>query len=415
MNDEESTSLPSDLSVLKIYGGLVILGGSNGFLGIGLISRTANKDATGATRPTEFLAPGSKRESITMLSEPTVAPSAAGAAGSVRKVMFCWPCQSSAEGKEDSQSSLSRSLSDESIPIYPHSAANANYITALAEAKVSPVFAAADSDGVVSIWQLPRSKYLQTLNPHSVLSNRSMHTIMKRLRPRLIGVINVNNLSHDQGQVFDKPSSKRSENAPEKVMKMQFVANDSYLIISTQRRLLLVTLHTQQEADYLRGMSISEMRGVSFAEGYEHHPEELMPKALRHQVLGFNNWVEMDRALPSLNAVFDIYVNENSSSMKAHPDRNVLSSLGNTARNSRHSFGAPLLGMDLHSAPTALPHAGMSFIEWRVVENDEPSVSAFSGLFGKKDGNAAKRCTVSRIVWTEVMITAAVERAKPCI
>ena len=40
LNDLETPFLPTTLSTVKLYGGLVILGGSQGFVGVGVVSKT---------------------------------------------------------------------------------------------------------------------------------------------------------------------------------------------------------------------------------------------------------------------------------------------------------------------------------------------------------------------------------------
>lgn len=413
MSEDETPLIPADLSIVKIYGGITIFGGSHGFLGIGLISRT-----TGESPAAMAAAAAASATSIT--------PGPADGASSgieyhphIRKAMFCWPCTDAITEDTPGASTAPTDNPTASPTSSPHLPQAHNFITALAVAKNATVFAAADTNGVISLWHLPKSKYLHTLNHLTVLSNRSMHTVIKRLRPKLIAAVNVHNLSHEQGQVFDKPSSRPQDTTLEKIIKMQFVVNDNYFLISTQKRLLLLTLKTQEVETASRGMSISEMRGVSFAEGGLAPDGAGSMPFMQNKVVystkihGFNSWVELDRALPGFNATFDVYVDESTSAMRVKPDNAVLSSLRNSI-----TFGmSPMVpGMDFPTKP-AIPHAGMSFVEWRIVENDDPSpITTGVSFFGSKiEASAAKKCTVSRVVWTEVMITAAIERAKPCI
>eukprot|EP00981_Chlorochromonas_danica_P012272 scaffold4731_cov175-Ochromonas_danica.AAC.18 len=446
VNENESPMLPADLSVVKIYGGLVIFGGSHGFLGIGMISRTTGAAPSAhppapPTTATNMTSGGPvDRASILVLNGEQPGGMRKGSVAvteeTARKVMFCWPCDSPPAPTSSSSSSSSsagpmQSPAGESgldegheVPVYPHSQHSQNVITAITTGQRSAVFAAADSSGLVSLWHLPRSKYLQSLNPHNVLSNRSMQAVMKKLKPRWLATLDLRQLT---------PPPPAPAITSEKVTKLQFAFNDSYLLISTQKRLLLIILSTKDVvmAGPQRGMSISEIRGISFAEGpgattgngtesttpIDVNNLSLGPSRVqtKREVLGFEAWVELDRALPHLQGIFDVFVDETTSAMPL-PQR--LSSL--SASRDPDDRMATDRHRDSSINGDAWPHADKSLVEWRILENDEPSPSGYSNIFftpggsKKNDHPSAKKCTVSRIVWTEVMISAALERARPC-
>ncbi len=219
--------------MVKVFGSdMVILGGSGGFLGVGAVGRT-----TGV------------------------------ALGRAHKVMYCVICRPPAATKSSSNSSSSNTAPINTL--YPHS--DQSVITTIACGVTATIFAAADSEGTVSLWFLDRTDEALRLSESPSKTNLAFYY---KIKPALQCALNVSSLlDRNQSAVWSE----------ERVLGLQFLCDDRYLAVSTSHRLLLLLV-------------TNASNGLS--------PTTILPYR-------FAGWVEVDRVLvPDSTGLFGFHVEE---------------------------------------------------------------------------------------------------------
>lgn len=190
----ESPVLQSDLTVVKLFGDMLIFGGKQGFVGVGSVGLT-----TGV------------------------------AEGISRKVMYCIACKqgTAAKASENASKGSSKNMKGAIAGAYPHST---NYaITSLAAGKKQNIFAAGDSQGVISIWYLNKDDDAIKFDKSPNKTNLGFYY---KIKPALRATVNLTFLK----------TPEVSNNTGEKIITMEFFNGDRYLVVSTTRRLLLLVL-----------------------------------------------------------------------------------------------------------------------------------------------------------------------------
>ena len=370
--EDESPFMPAHLTTLKIYGDVVLVGGEQGFLGYGIVSRTSATVESNTSRMTmATLAEGSKMDNTNMNGS--------------RKVVYCVPFFA-APGTDTfakinhTHNGLLASLSG-SLGC-PHDADS--IITTFEPALTASVFVVGDNKGKISLWHMPRNKELCSLSPNSVINTHAIRRITKRLKPELLSVLDLSSMDSTKpsdttfaaGKNFDA-----SVDHSERVIKLHFYSEDEYLVISTNRRLLLVTLKSEMDPT---GSKFCMYDGLSRSRSDSIESVAAMATRVSQTKLitGFDGWIQVDRALPGRKAVFDMFIGNK----KAGDD-----------------------------------NATRKIVQWKVLENDddlqEDKVATW--LKGNKKtvenvANKTRKCTVSRVEWTEEMFQAMFEKIKPC-
>jgi hypothetical protein len=372
---------------------------------------------------------------------------------------------------------------------YPHASNTSNEITAIAVASTLSVFAAADSNGLISLWYLPRNPNLGNCSIKSSVSNPTgLKKLMKRLKLYIITVLNIkqcdsfftqqtepsssstsstwqNGTERASGKSGKSPQKNTSSlpDIKERIVKLKFLASDSYLLVCTNRRMLLLAIQYQQfhpqfgnnnnhsmisnatsslvasssasstsssflthygpqsfEEAYSRGnsmdfSSIQSMNALkaasSSASSSSSSAGSLMPQQspIVRNVIGFSGWVELDRSVPRCYAMFDFFISdEYYETTSAATD---VTKGGSTAGSSTTGFTRKI-------------------IQWRAAEIDDEDEgkdgfkSPTTLLLGKKKVSSTssstlpdgilRKCTISRLQWTETMFEAALAKLKPC-
>ena len=301
---KESNFLQSRVRLhnIKLYGDLILFGGTEGFIGLGFITPTQDEDPAAAA--------SSPSLSIKCLSLDIASASA----------------------------------SDNIIN--PHSKAAS--ITGFAVAEKSAVFASFDSMGCFSLWHHPRHSNLCSLSAaDSVIRSSAAGTEYKESgkRPELICHVDVNSLVS---------SDPMNGTAAERIMKLSFVCSDTYLLVSTNRRLLLFVIQHSKQSEMGQSDSFKSFGTNSTIEG-------------------LSSWIEVDRSLEGCRSIFDMHFKE------------------------EHWFTKD------PGTQERTCHVKRRIVQWRLME-DEPSNASTS---------ATVPCTVSRFEWTEDMFQDALNNGKP--
>lgn len=430
---------------MKVYGDYLLFGGNKGYLSLGVLSKT--------------------KPSTMLLSPPTSATpqgkgSGANNVSTSKRVMFTIPLidtllETSVHYQNEKRKSSAAPAYDPNTSSgdggsgaggammlnYPHS--TSADITAIAVACYNSIFAAADSSGVISLWYLPRNPKLGNLSVRSSISNPSgMKKLYKRLKLYVITVLNIKNCDAPFAQQTDtnKSLSKKKMQAllsgsggvdgeiTERIIKMKFLYQDSYLLVCTNRRMLLFCVQYQQssmgfsammsqpstvatsafpqqsfEECYSRGtsMDFTSLQNNSALKSAFNASSHARP--LRN-VLGFSGWVELDRAVPRCYGIFDFFISEEY--------YDVLPNSGATS-------------------PTKQSGPSRKIVQWRAAEIDDEDegknldkgsklASKLKSLVPPSSTSSSssevllRKCTVSRLQWTEAMFEAALAKLKPC-
>lgn len=202
----ESPVLQSDLTCVKLFGDMLIFGGKQGFVGVGSVGLT-----TGV------------------------------AEGVSRKVVYSISCKQGGGGNGGSggaaSASSNRNIAGAIAGAYPHSSAGS--VTALAAGKRCNIFAAADSQGVVSLWYLNKDDDNLKYDKSPSKTNLGFYY---KIKPALQATVNLTFLKTNE-----------SMNAlVERVVHMEFFNCDRYLVVHTNKRLVLLVLsYPAQNPNYL--------------------------------------------------------------------------------------------------------------------------------------------------------------------
>eukprot|EP01033_Poteriospumella_lacustris_P014011 gene14011-10012_t len=407
VDERESPILSCALTVLKLCGDVVLLGGAQGYLGVGrfttlrLGTYTANaEEATG-------------RLSHSPQPSGNKARSAAQIPVGTRRVLMVHPFHAP---------------SGADAAAYPHAADSV--VTAMGMGSATSLVAVADSRGLVSLWEVP-SHYPHRVRPRA--SSSAMPTASSPAPPAA---------SSSSSSAAAAPATS------ERITKLVFAQHDHHLYVCTSQRLLLLTVDHNHQAN----------RRL--------HHGHTQQRSLR---ASFRDWVVIDRALPDLEGVFDVVPPPAVSAqlfqeqLPVPPD--VLEAMnataaataagsddagdddagGNDAASASASAAAtpkkPSLFSDEDGAEESLRTGRASavletadekdwkLIVWRALEYegapvDEANGSSSSTLLrslgvtlGASPSTAAlyakRRCTVSRVAWTLDMFRAALRSLRP--
>lgn len=380
MRTNESADLRSVLRCIKIYGDVILIGGSNGFLGVGAMGFTSSVDAAGEPMQVMFCVPCG-----TTQQEPTV--SAAHSPITFRS------------GSNDSTgASPVKTLNKTSSfmgagPGFPHR--KTATIVSIAAAQQAHRFVAADDEGTISLWYF----YKQNAISENI---ENLKTPKKSNRNRLPGD-NAANSAGGRGPqrrgseklMMRKPVLKAvlqlssidvaGVYGGERVVEMNFLLDESQLIVSTNKRLILLLLGKKGDvvstastpkAPQRRGSTMSSPL-TPFAPGPAGTP--YTPKGDVEEELGFIGWVELDRAIPGKVGLFAMHMS--------------------------HTY-KPLYD----GASTATIQRTIT--QWRITEEDQAVQSRFQLTAKKKAADGKTKCTVFRFEWTESMFSAALDQVK---
>lgn len=179
---------------------MMILGGKQGFVGIGSIGLT-----TGV------------------------------AEGVSRKVVYCINCKQGGGGGSSAGASGKGSIAGAIAGAYPHSATGV--VTALAAGKKCNVFAAADTLGVISLWYLNKDDDNLKYDKSPKKTNLGFYY---KIKPALQATVNLTFLK----------SADIKDALVERVLSLEFFNCDRYLMVHTNKRLLLIVMGYGQSPNY---------------------------------------------------------------------------------------------------------------------------------------------------------------------
>lgn len=199
LRTNDSPFLTSNLKCVKLYGEMVLFGGSNGFIGVGVTGRAPAVDDTPA-----------------------------------RRVVYCIPSNDSTvrtdTSPKNSSSSAAMSVDGSFLGVNPHS--KESTIKCFAVSHKSNIFAAADSLGIISLWYL--QKTIQEPSPQTKSAGKKgtasqLMTSIKTEFQSSVNLIGMGSSGNHKGQM---------------VISMQFMPNDTQLIVCTNKRMLILQLNT---------------------------------------------------------------------------------------------------------------------------------------------------------------------------
>jgi hypothetical protein len=466
---------------VKIYGDYLLFGGTKGYLSLGVLSKT--------------------KSSAMVLNSNNTSGGGGGNVSTAKRVVFTVPLidkvleSSSQYANEQIRKSSVTNATEAGVGATPTSTAiimpaiTMNYphsssgdITAIGIASYSSVFAVADSNLLVSLWYIPRNPKLNNLSVRSSVSNpNGMKKFMKRLKVHVITVLNIrqcdysNNADQSQpgssspntseklsgGSSSKKGAEKRKSGSSrqfshdgnnninkleERIVKLKFLLNDAYLLVCTNRRMLLLAIQYQQASPvhhhHQSSQSIphqafeeSFSRGTSmdFSASFQGSSAALtsafqspMPMAHLHQVrnvVGFSGWVELDRAVPRCYGIFDFYISDDSTegALQGQPQRKIVQwraaeiddedegkATTSMTASLLSSWSGKSSSKNADGTPTKRPSTtttggGSSSFQSAAVA---ASQSGGEGIL--------KKCTVSRLNWNAQMFQDVLMKLKPC-
>lgn len=389
MRPNESSDLRTSLKCLKIYGDIILLGGSNGFLGVGAMGFTSSVDAEGSPMQVMFCVPYGNNQ-----HDPSGPNSPMRGSGD-GEPSFQYPSDPS-ESWRSPQQKYARSgsfMMNPSGPGFPHR--RTSTVVSIAAAQEAHRFVAADDEGTLSLWYFHKhnaiSENLENLKTPRKMAHNSRRSLatpgsapkrrgsekLQVRKPMLKGVLKLS--STDPQGIY----------AGEKVIKMNFLMDESQLIVSTNKRLILLLLGKRADASSPKaartpavpafttpatpGSNSSNVHsdGMHTPTPIHTHDEELE--------LGFIGWVELDRAIPGKVGLFAMHMSVNyvpaySGAMSATIQRTIT--------------------------------------QWRITEEDQAVASRFQLSTKKKSPEGKNKCTVYRFEWTETMFSAALDQIK---
>ena len=381
----ESSDLRTSLKCLKIYGDIILFGGSNGFLGVGAMGFTSSVDAEGAPMQVMFCVPyGCNQHDPSGPNSPMCSTSAEGefSGATNPNESFCSP-----KGKYARSGSFMMSAG----PGFPHR--RTSTVLSIAAAQEAHRFVAADDEGTLSLWYFSKhnaiSENLENMKTPRKMAHNQRSTPGRAQRrgseklqvrkPILKGVLKLSS------------TDPTGSYAGERVIKMNFLMDESQLIVSTNKRLILLILGKASDqpganspkrpitpssftapatpASNSSYASLEDMRTPTTG-GYSGNDEDAE--------LGFVGWVELDRAIRDKVGLFAMhmsvsYVPAFQGAMSATIQRTIT--------------------------------------QWRITEEDQAVASRFQ-LTKKKSSEGKNKCTVYRFEWTEAMFSAALDQMK---
>lgn len=289
---------------------------------------------------------------------------------------------------------------------YPHPVTSR--ITVFAPAAHHSVFAAGDDEGRVSLWHMPRNKELNALSPSSVVNAQALRRIAGKFQPQLLATLSLADCDvlrpSDESYAHTTPAHSSSEQQ-ERILKLHFICGDRYLVVSSNKRMVLVDmrfspLSPQDARDKLmlyeslrnRSNSITNLSAVPVSPS-----PSLSARTGPQTITGFARWMQMDRALPGRLGLFDFFVQEQEVEQEKELERD-------NGRKERVRVRVMERRM----------------VQWRVIENDEEEEELSRTLTRAQTQSQAqqqrgrkRKCTVSRLEWSQEMFDAALEQMKP--
>jgi hypothetical protein len=235
------------------------------------------------------------------------------------------------------------------------------------------VFAVGDSEGTLSLWHMPRNKELNSLSPNSVINGPALRRIVSTFLPRFLS-----SLSLSQLDVIRSTTGSMSPDVDkEKIVKLQFIEGDRFLVVSSDRRLLLLEMQfccenrknvdgTEKLLLYesLRNRSNSIDSFTATTQVPTADPTDTI-----ESIADFEKWVQLDRARPGCRGLFDLCVT-------------YVESLVEEGAQDR------------------------KIVQWRILETDDDQDT-------KLTKNLKKKCIVNRLEWSPAMFATTLDQLKP--
>jgi hypothetical protein len=377
----ESADLRAELRCIKIYGDVILIGGSNGFLGVGAMGFTSSVDAAGDHMQVMFCVPCG-----TTQVDPTIGSPQAGNSPITMRSPSKDGAMSPAGGLHRTASFMGSGEG------FPHK--KTATVVSIAAAQEAHRFVAADDEGTISLWyyykhnaisdnieglKTPR-KGSRTPRPTTApaggpkAQRRGSEKLMVR-KPVLKGVLQLSSIDLSGNY------------ANERVVEMNFLLDETQLIVSTNKRLILLLLGkpndgsapaTTPKAPARRG-SVMSSPLTPFASTNTDNGSQTPAPDTEDAGLAFIGWVELDRAIPGKVGLFAMHMSQTY---------------------------VPLYT----GASTA--SLQRTITQWRITEEDQAVASRFQLTTKKKAADGKHRCTVYRFEWTESMFSAALDQVK---
>lgn len=383
----ESADLRTSLRCLKIYGDIILLGGSNGFLGVGAMGFTNSVDADGSPMQVMFCVPYGNNQ-----HDPSTSPMRSGSNDlDTSMEMPANAYDSWRSPPRDTTFARSGSFLMNQGPGFPHR--RTSTVVSIAAAQEAHRFVAADDEGTLSLWYFHKHNAISE-NLENLRTPRKMAHNLRRsagtpggARPQRRGSEKLQVRKPILKGVLKLSSTDLGNNySGEKVVKMNFLMDESQLIVSTNKRLILLILGRRPEAGSPRtkpatpafSAPTTPINGSSHTPDFMHTPVSLQGLN-EEEDLGFIGWVELDRAIPGKVGLFAMhmsvsYVPAYSGALQATIQRTIT--------------------------------------QWRITEEDQAVASRFQLTTKKKSPEGKHKCTVYRFEWTEAMFSAALEQIK---
>eukprot|EP01038_Epipyxis_sp_PR26KG_P009071 gene9071-12233_t len=253
----DTTNLGTELIGCKVYGEVILFGGTGGFIGIGIIKRPKDREKT---------PPG----------------------GIHRLIMNCIPVPipvviTTKENNSTKTINNSSTISN----IHPNDSA----IICFAIGTVSNIFIAGDDQNNISIWYYEKQNdifnYTHTAYTGGALAAQTVVSPGKAAASAAVATALASGsllpLFQSSINLSITDSSKLYND--EQINKMYFLPNDQYLIVSTSRRLLMFV------GNFTQQINRDATDGTN-------------------ENIRLKSWVEIDRALPGKCGVFALFVSE---------------------------------------------------------------------------------------------------------
>lgn len=327
---------------------------------------------------------------------------------------------------------------------YPHAVHTS--VVALGLGRMRSLLVSADAQGVIALWTLQR----HFRSPHEdvdeeedeeesekdggeedegeedslydmPLAQAASSALPAALRPLLLDQVNITTLqTHAYLHKASSPTNNNpnggngSQASSERVTKLVFAQRDTHLFVCTTQRLLLLTLDYPQDEKGTKAQKLSGAR--------------------------VTGWVELDRALPDLQGIFDVVP---PADLPAHllaavDDKvktPVVDPLGQVSTaekvEGKEEEGEGEKGGEEEVADD------WRLIEWRALEYEHSSTSSSSGGAANSNLHSAnpsttganhannvsgastqqpqykQQCTLSRLEWSQEMFLAALRALRP--
>lgn len=343
----------STLKCIKIYGDKLLLGGSDGFVGIGMVGKSTELSLSFLPQTEKY-----------------------------RRVLYVVKCRgpnSSLLSGDDGQYSSRSKASTATTGVSPHD--SSSEVRFFAYTDQSDIFVAADNQRLLSFWHLNKEHSAEEL----VMSPTSKRKpgFYYDCKPELQSVFNLASLDRDD-------ESGGSFFADEQITALHFLPENSYLIVCTTMRLLLL------EVTYASNYRGSRSNG----------------KGTREQDIKFGvvGYVQLDtvqtsrqRALFSLNVV-----DPSQSNLPVRSPATLSDVSSGSAYNlqglSEKGVHKVQSASKLKQLEKRLSHKSLSLLEKRIVH---------WRFMSKANGDSSAGCSASRVEWTEQQFAHFVQKIKP--